>query len=227
MFKSRHRAAQQVQDDAVMHVHQRAGGQGAMFASLLSAFALLFSGYSFYESVMRAPELEIYVPPRIAYTDPDRPESPFEVFVVPLTLANDGARSGTVLSIDLEVTNPRTRKTKKFYSARVGAWGDERGQAFAPISLSGKASVSQDVQFYPRADETIERILDFEAGSYQLRLTLNATKTGRGYGPFAAKVKPLQFEMQIGKLDYRNFAGSGTLPMWSKDYKPATTVDAP
>ncbi len=225
MWKFRNRVAKQAQDDALNQVHQGVAGRHAgLSATLLSAFALLFSGYSFYESVVRAPSLEIYVPPRIAYTDPDRPESPFEVFVLPLTLANDGARSGTILSIDLEVTNPRTRKTKKFYSARIGPWGIQPINAYAPISLAGRGSVSHAVQFFPREDETIPRILDLEAGTYQFRLTLNATKTGRGYGPFAAKTKPLRFEMQNGNLDYRNFTQIGTMPMWAKDYKPATTT---
>jgi hypothetical protein len=227
MWKFRNRVAKQAHDDALNQAHHGAVRHAGLSATVISAFALLFSGYSFYESVLRSPALEIYVPPRIAYTDPDRPDSPFEVFILPLTLANDGARSGTVLSIDLEVTNPRTQLTKKFYSARVGPRGVRPVQAFAPISLACKDSHSQAVQFFPRADETIPRILDFEAGSYKLRLTLNATKTGRAYGPFAARVKPLEFEMQIGKLDYRNFAQFGTVPMWSKDYKPATTSDAP
>ncbi|MGH1418687.1 MAG: hypothetical protein ACRBCJ_07500 [Hyphomicrobiaceae bacterium] len=228
MWKFRNRVAKQAQEDALNQVqHGGAGRHAGRSATLLSAFALLFSGYSFYESVLRAPLLEIYVPPRIAYTDPDRPDSPFEVFIVPLTLANDGARSGTILSIDLEVTNPRTRKTKKFYSARLGPWGIQPIQAYAPISLAGRGSVSHAVQFFPRENETIPRIMDLEAGNYEFHLTLNATKTGRSYGPFAAKTKSLKFEMKSGNLDYRNFTQTGTMPMWSADYRPATTSDKP
>ena len=86
-----------LQEEVLEHIHHRGGGR---LATIISALALAFSGYSFYEAVLRAPELAIYVPPRIAYTDPDRPDSPFEVFIIPVTLANDGARSGTVLSLD-------------------------------------------------------------------------------------------------------------------------------
>ena len=60
--------------------------------TLMSAVALLFSAFSLYETVLRAPQLAIFVAPRIDYTDPDWPEAVREVFVMPITLANDGAR---------------------------------------------------------------------------------------------------------------------------------------
>jgi hypothetical protein len=34
----------------------------------------------------------------------------------------------------------------------------------------------------------------------------------------------LEFEMQIGKLDYRNFNGNGVMEMWAADYRPAATA---
>ncbi len=222
MWKRKYDPAGQAQNDALVQAHQ--GGGGGRYATVISAFALLFSGYSFYESVLKSSQLEIFVPPRIEYTDPDRPESPFEVFVLPITLTNDGARTGTVLSIDLEVTNPRTKQTKKFYSARIGPWGQEPIKAFAPVSLTGREASSQAVQFFPRADEKIARILDFEAGDYRLKLLLNTTQNDGALGKLFGGVKPLEFEMQIGKLDYRFFTGSNTVPMWSKNYKPVATT---
>ena len=87
--------------------------------TLMSVMALLFSGYSLYESALRAPQLSIFVAPRIDYTDPDRPEAVREVFIVPLTIANDGARSATVQAINLEVVNSRTNQSKAFYAARL------------------------------------------------------------------------------------------------------------
>ena len=196
---------------------------GGLIATVISAFALIFSSFSFYETVLRAPDFAIFVPPRIDYTDPDRPDSPYEVFILPLTLANDGARQGTVLSIDLDVKNPRTGKVKKFYAAHIGSWGETPVKPFTPVSLSGKTSYSHAVQFVPRMDATIPRILDFEAGDYQLTLTIN-TATRSGFMSFLSpKVKPLSFTRQISKLNYFNFQKAGTMPMWSKNYRPAKT----
>ncbi len=223
MGNSQRSATEQLIDHAVEQSHGTVRHTGGLLATIISAFALIFSGFSFYETVLKSPDLAIFVPPRIDYTDPDRPDSPFEVFILPLTLANDGARSGTVLSIDLDVTNPRTNQTKRFYAAHLGSWGQTPKKPFSPVALSGKDSFSEAVQFIPRTDEKIPRILDFEAGNYKFKLTINTATTG-GELPFLkSKIRPLHFDMQIGKLNYFNFQGTGTMPMWSKDYRPQTT----
>ena len=225
MAKAARDASGRLIEETSGQVHENARSGGGKFATILSAFALLFSGYSFYETVLRAPELAIYVPPRIDYTDPDRPDSPYEVFIVPLTLANDGARSGTILSMDLDVTNPRTGQTKRFYGAYVGSYGNKPVKPLTPVALSGKASFSQAVQFIPRVGEKIPRILDFEAGDYRFEIRLNTATTGSDLPFLAPVVKPLRFNMQIGKLNYLFFNGTGTMPMWSKDYRPAKSGD--
>ena len=198
--------------------HQHGGGR---FATIISALALLFSGYSFYEAVLRAPELATYVPPRIAYTDPDRPDSPFEVFIIPVTLANDGARTGTVLSLDLTVKNTKTGDTKKFYSAQTGPWGVDPVKAYAPVSLPGRVSSSQAVQFFPVADEKLPRITNQEGGTYEFEITLNTATKDIGIPFLDLRSKPLNFTMQMGRMDYRIFSRTGTIELWSKGNKPA------
>ncbi|HEY7551677.1 MAG TPA: hypothetical protein VH913_19435, partial [Hyphomicrobiaceae bacterium] len=88
----------------------------AAVAILTSVVALLFSGYSFYETVVKQPELRIYRPPLIyMYRQAFR-----DVFAIPVTISNDGARRGTVLSFDLEVTHRETGKTMKFQNLEFG-----------------------------------------------------------------------------------------------------------
>ncbi|CFX34705.1 conserved protein of unknown function [Candidatus Filomicrobium marinum] len=222
VWKGGRRTAHRAQEDSLEQATRGRLSDGGLWATLISAFALAFSGYSFYESVLRSPELSVYVPPRIEYTDPDSPDSPFEVFVLPLTVLNDGARTGTVLSIDLEVTNPRRNEVKRFYAARTGTWGTQPFQPFAPVSLEGKGSSSQALQFFPRSGERVARILDLEAGTYSFRLVLN-TATTSSYRFLEPKTNPLEFEMQIDQLDYRNFSGAGTMAMWAADYRPISS----
>ncbi len=193
------------------------------FATIISAFALLFSGFSFYETVLKSADFSIYVAPRIAYTDPNSPEHPLEVFILPLTLANDGARTGTVLSIDLFVTNPRTGKTKKFYAASLGSWGTETRTPFMPVALLGKTTYSKAVQFIPRMDEKINRILDYDPGDYQFEIRLNTAATSTLLPFFTSRIQPLRFPMQAGKTDYRRFSRTGTMPLWSQNYRSART----
>jgi len=217
MWPQGKRAADRARDDAMDEALGR--GAGGRLATIVSALALVFSGYTYYESVMRAPKLAVYVPPGMEYTDPDRPDNPFEVFIIPVTLANDGARTGTVLSIDLEVTNKRSGDKKLFYAAQLGTWGEQPKKPFAPVPLSGRASFSNSVQFFPRVGEKVPRILDLEPGNYSFKLSLQTAKTG---GPdFLPKgtTSPLLFERQSGQMDYRNFAGTGTMSMWTDDYK--------
>src|SRR5215470_7199621 len=68
---------------------------------LVSALALIFSGVSLYETVLKQAHLHVFVPDGIAYTrDPD---GSFEVFAIPLTVSNSGARDGIVSTLKLEV----------------------------------------------------------------------------------------------------------------------------
>jgi hypothetical protein len=191
--------------------------------TLMSLVALMFSGYSLYESALRAPQLSIFVAPRIDYTDPDRPEAVREVFIMPLTIANDGARPAVVLALNLEVVNPRTKEKKTFFAARLGTWGERPLHPFAPVVLAGRATFSNAVQFEPRNGETVPRILDQEAGKYAFKLTVE-TAAARQVTGLTAAVTPLQFEMQIANLDYRYFQGSGTMEMWAPDYQAPVSL---
>ncbi len=208
-----------VQGQMLEHARSGVYGGGAA-ATVISAFALLFSGFSFYESAMRRAELAIYVPPLIQYADPDSPDSPFEIFAVPLTFVNDGARTGAVTAIDFEVTNLRSGESKMFYAANFGPWGTSPQNAFTPISLPGRESYSATVQFFPRDGETVPRILDLEPGTYRFRLTLHGAQA-RAASLFAQDAEPLVFEMQAGQMDYRFFNGDGTMGLRSPDYLPA------
>lgn len=186
--------------------------------TFVSTVALLVSGFSLYESSLKQAELSVFVAPRLDYVDPDRPEAVREVFVLPLTLANEGARSATVMSVNLEVTNPRTKQSKSFYAARLGSWGEAPLRPFAPAVLPGKAIYTQALQFEPRVGESVMRILDIEPGAYTFKLTLDLAGAGvRG-------AQALQFEMQAGQMDYRMFSGNGTMGMWAPDYRPASSA---
>lgn len=232
MWRHRQRTIDQVEDDTAgiamagaEHGHGRArhGGAGASgnLATFISAVALLFSGYSFYESVLKAPDVAVYAPPRIEYTDPDRPDSPYEVFIIPLTIANSGARSATVLSIDLEVKNRNNGDVKTFYASQQGIWGLEPRKPFAPVVLEGRQAFSETVQFMPRTGEKVARILDLEPGVYDFKVTLNTGSIDLPWPFGIAPVKPLTFARKKRQTDYRWFTRTGTMTMWAPDHQPA------
>lgn len=191
-------------------------GHGGRIAAAVSAIALLFSGYSLWDSSVRSAELKAYVPPVIQYSSPYN-NSNFEVIAVPVTLVNDGGRTGTVLSMSLEATSAKTKQAKRFYAADFGRWTMERAQAgafepFAPISLAGKSSRTETVLFYTASPAEKPDQLISEPGVYGFKLTIEqAAATG-----LASSNAPVEtdFDAELRSYDARAFL-KGTLPLFS------------
>ena len=149
----------------------RMASRGNRLATLISGFALAFSGVSFYETVMKQPKLAAYVPPVLHYGRDSAIEA--EVFAIPVTISNEGARTGTVLSMDLEVENLKSHDRKRFYSAYFGDHPknpDTTARAVAPLSILGRSTFSDTVRFYPKGNPL--PYLAQDAGDFAFTLTL-------------------------------------------------------
>jgi hypothetical protein len=209
-------------------------GEGGIVVAAISTIALLFSAYSLWETSLKAPDLQIYVPPVIYYSSPYN-NSNFEMVAVPVTVINEGAQTGTALAFDLEVTNPKTGATKRFYSAEFGVWSMERTRqraytGFAPISLQGHSSRSEQILFYTRgSDEKPEQLIT-EAGTYTFKLTLVDAEGGSkgwlsglfgGGGPVS-----ITFERVLPFYDARSFQ-EGTIFMHSPDWTASSPPRVP
>ena len=197
------------------------GLEGGKLAVFLSATAMVFSAYSLWESSLKAADLHAFVPPVIQFAAPYQ-NSNFEVIAVPITLSNEGARTATVLSMELSVTDPRTKATKKFYAADFGRWTMERTRAsayepFAPISLAGRSSRTESVLFYTRGDDQKPNELIREVGPYRFTLTLDVAES---------KEKPtLAFERSLQFYDARAF-NERTIPLYSSDWRSSSNTAA-
>lgn len=156
-----------------------------MLAVLTSVLALAFSGISLHQTVLKQARLHVFWPDTIAYTrDPD---GGFEVFAIPLTVSNSGARDGIVSSLKLEVRNSTTGAKQAFEAAYFpGAdyFATKEDVAnnvrrpktpFAPLSVAGRGSITVTVLFYPRQYEP-ERVVPGH-GHYELLLTAEARPT--------------------------------------------------
>ncbi len=167
---------------------------------------------------MRGPEIAAYLAPTGQYASPFQ-NSNFEVVGLPITIINDGGRAGTVLGMDLTVTNPRSKQSKHFQATSVGLWTMAAAQAqslspFAPVALAGKASSSQNILFTTREGESVLQLFE-DSGSYQFELTLElaggSAKSWFGIGS-ASSPPEVDFEMTLPVLDHRAFT-TGTLPL--------------
>jgi hypothetical protein len=145
---------------------------------------------------------------------------------LPVTLTNEGARTGTVLSMDLEITDPRTKQTKRFYAADIGRWSMERTRTnayahFAPFALAGRTSKTETILFYTRGDTEKPEQLIKEVGTYEFKLTLDIAEVD-DFGwldRLWRRADPvIRFERSLRFFDARAFQ-TGTIPMDAKDWK--------
>src|SRR5215510_6990825 len=83
-------------------------------ATIVSATALVFSAYSLWETSLKQAELTIYVTNTISYTRDIsgglevREAGGHEVLVVPVTIANSGAREKAIIELQVDATNETT-----------------------------------------------------------------------------------------------------------------------
>ncbi|WP_072377760.1 hypothetical protein [Hyphomicrobium sp. NDB2Meth4] len=195
--------------------------EGGKFAAVLSAIALAISGYSLWETSLKQADVRIFVPPVVQYSAPYQ-NSNFEMIAVPVTMTNEGARTATILSMQLAVTDPRTQVTKHFYAADFGRWTMERTRTgayepFAPVSLAGRSSRTESVLFYTRGDGEKPAQLIEALGPYNFELTFDVAET---------KDKPtVKFDRSLLYYDARAF-NERTLPMYSADWQSSSNAKA-
>lgn len=211
-------------DASEIAVQSTGDGRGGLIAALLSAVALGVSGYSLWDTSLRSAEIKVFVPRVIYYSAPYQ-NSNFEMLSIPVTFTNDGARTGTVLDVDLAVTDPRTKQTKHFYAAELGVWSMERTQArayagFAPISLQGRTSRTEPILFYTRGEAEKPNEIIREVGPYEFKLIV---KQAEGEGATnAAEPISVSFTRSLPFYDARVFQ-NGTIFMHAEDWQASAS----
>jgi hypothetical protein len=158
-------------------------------ATLVSVVALAFSGYTFYETALKQAELRVYPPPLIyMYRQDFR-----DVFAIPLTISNDGAQRGTVLSFDLEVTRRGTGKPQKFQNLHYGSSPKGEVKLFTPATVAGGAAYTNVVLFH--ALETGSFVETTGGVELPLRLTLKMNIDTSGGWLAPKQPAPVTFDM--------------------------------
>ncbi len=214
-----------------------ASGWGSAVTGLASATALVFSAISLYHSVLKQPELAFHVSPVMHYTRDANGN--YEVFAVPLTIANHGARDGIVLDLELIARPAGGGEEKHFYSAYMvdgsfflqpGGYDMERRRfervdrpktPFAPISVAGRSNYTGTLLFY-RKHEAFPKIVS-QAGEYDVTVRLNA-KLDDSLGvldSYLAKVpEPVTKRVKLSYYSEQTVLRGGTHPLidvaWQK-----------
>jgi hypothetical protein len=176
----------------------------AAVAILTSVVALGFSGYSFYETVVKQPELRIYTSPlvymyRVNFLD---------VFAIPVTVSNDGARRGTVLSFDLEVTHRETGKTMTFQNQKFGEAPGAGARLFTPMTVAGRSSATDIVLFYALAPGSFVQTTGPVTLPLRFALKMNVDTSGDWLSP--RQPAPVVFEMTADYVQSHQLMERGT-----------------
>jgi hypothetical protein len=170
---------------------------------LTSSVAVVLSGYSFYETAVKQPELRIYQPPLIyMYRESFR-----DVFAIPITLSNDGARRGTALSFDLEVTQRETGKTMKFQNLKFGQAPNTGARLFTPMTVAGRSSTTEVVLFYALATGSFVESTGGAKLPLRFELKMNVDTTGDWLAP--KQPAPVVFEMTANYIQSHNRMETG------------------
>ena len=180
------------------NAHEESNGSGAMsekkssggaMATFVSVVAMVFSAFSFYETALKQANLTVYAPSLIQmYRENFR-----DVLAIPVTISNDGAQRGTILSFNLKVTNLETNETKEFQNLYFGEnpKGDKR--LFSPITIAGRSSYSQVILFH--AIKTGAFTKTTGGVKLPLRLTLSMNTDGSNAFLGSSKSHELTFDM--------------------------------
>lgn len=152
-------------------------GKASLFISIL---ALVLSAWSFFETVLRQPSFAAYTAPEWQYGR--GPGTDDEFLIVPLTIANHGARPGTILFVELTLKNAAGEE-RRFRSAAVLQESGNR-LPFAPISLQGRTAAGSAIVFTPPDAEgdVARRAFIGGNGRYQARFTF-CTAYAHAFGP--------------------------------------------
>ena len=131
-----------------------------MVSAIVSVIALLFSGFSLWETSLKQADLSVYATGAVTYerdltaAEYIAPAGGFEVFAVPVTIANSGARDAAVLSMQLDAVNPKTGLAARFeatYTADGNYFantGDKRPKTpFSALVISGRSAWTGTVLF--------------------------------------------------------------------------------
>ena len=180
----------------------RMAARGNRLATLVSAFAFAFSAVSFYETVLKQPNLRVYVTDTLAYTRD--PWGGYEVVAVPLTIANSGARDGAVITIELDVKNVESGNSETFtsaYTADAQYFGGSDDVAkrikrpklpFAPLSIAGRSAFAGVILFY--SGEGSAKLIEPNS---KLELTLRVlTRAPDGWLEAMFLAKPARIALQ-------------------------------
>jgi hypothetical protein len=163
------------QMEAFMSTNNPRGFQGALrftkdaLAIVISIISFLISTVNVYVTNLKSPDLSIIVAPYIRHIVDN--QSLNESFFIPLTIVNQGAKTGSLTSFNLTVTYLPNGERETYYAQYFAQEDNSEllGSFFSPMNLTGYSSNGRTVCFYPLGEG--ERNIFVQPGMYEFTLT--------------------------------------------------------
>ena len=156
-------------NDVTNQALESGGPSGGRLSLTISLIALLFSAISLYETILKTPQLRLNTSAVWEYARGENARA--EELYIPLSIANDGAREATVLSLEL-VLEKAGAPPRIFRSRYIVGLDTATPMLMAPIAVPGKASHSSTVVF--NSDAAGAPAID-AAGQYTAQLSVRST----------------------------------------------------
>ena len=161
-----------------------------------------------------------------------------EVLAVPITIANNGSNTGTVLAMETGRQQPHGHRASrpKRKPSTAPSWASTRAhqltrppsRSFAPISVPGRASYTETVRFYPQG-EYFPKLID-DKGDFNFTLKLlvasppNPVLAREGSEPSPARAADVHAHVCPSSRTSTSKCGKGTISMHAPDWKPAAVA---
>lgn len=208
---------------------QPAVSEGGRWAVIISFIALIISAFGLYETNLKRPKPAIHVGGVIQYAH-DTLE-PADVFIVPVTITNSGARDLVILELNLRVA--RADWAAPAWIGMTGLYNgtDPRHEKalFTPISVPGGGAQTANVLFYrdSTAGGTQGAILN---GNHEFRFCLSGRLAASpDFEIFGAPAPPrILFEAEARTFSREDLIAGRTVALRVRDPRPAGTrkIDA-
>jgi len=206
-------------------------------APMFSGLALIGSVVSMWETTIKQAEVGVHVSDNIYFTRD--PWGSYEVLVIPVTLANRGARYGTVLTLSLDVKNLTTNQSKRFkstYTADANWFGGRDDVTanirrpkvpFAPVSVAGRGAFTGTLLFYP-ADDPEKKVIDSNS-KIEMTLTTGVLPGSSWLDRLLSAPPPPPVTIQAEVPEYRVgiVIGGYVMPLKVKLDTPSTAAVQP
>jgi hypothetical protein len=175
-------------------------GPGALIVSLV---ALVFSGISLYETLLKQPHIVLSTAGTWLYARGESAAA--EELQIPLTLTNSGARDATVMSIELSLR--KGNEDKIFQSVYISNGAPDNRSLLTPIPLSGRSAFSGLLIFTP--PKAGAPIVNGE-GDYRATINIRSTFV-RAYGWLdgwtSNPTQPASFTLELGDFPVAEVIG--------------------